>query len=565
VASIFSTVRDIERLRQIAVVLARHGFGEIVERAGLRAVRRGPDDAPASEPPVDAASASAGVGKRLRLVFQDLGPSFVKLGQILSTRPDLLPPDVIAELKLLQDRVPPVPFSELRGALEAELGAPISEVFEQFDEQPLASASVAQVHRATLAVPEAEGGPRHEQVVVKIQRPGIRDTVLRDIELLYILARALERSVPESRVYSPVGLVAEFDRAITDELDFTREADHAERFVRSFMDDPTVRFPRVYRQASARQVLTLEFLDGKKLQAALAAGHSGERLAKRTLDILFKQIFEDGFFHGDPHPGNILILGTPDAPVIGFIDLGLVGRLSAEMRDRTVDLMVAAARQDARGVADALYAIGTPTRRIDRLRYEAEVTVLAEKYLGKPLKEIELSGLVRDLVQGALKFGLEIPPEFMMLGRTLMTVEGVGKELYPDLDVYSESRPFFLRMVWRRYSPERLGPEALRALTRFSGTATQLPDKLDEILDALRSGSLVVRTSDPSLPGATELLGRRVFSGLTVAAFVLAGALLISTRSAEGLGIVLLALAGVWIVAHVARAAFMAHRLNRGR
>jgi ubiquinone biosynthesis protein len=359
---------------------------------------------------------------------------FDHVALLLATRPDILPPDVINQLKLLQDRVPPVPFGELRAELEAELGAPLSEVFAHFDETPLASASVAQVHRARLVVDD-----HTDEVVLKIQRPNIRDTVERDIELLYLLARAIERSIPEARIYSPVGLVTEFDRAISDELDFTREADHAERFSRAFAGDPHVKFPRVYRELTRKKVLVMELLAGLHVSDALAAGYSGERMAKRLLHALFKQIYEDGFFHGDPHPGNIMILGTPEEPVIGFLDLGLVGRMSPEMRDHTVDLMVAAARQDVRGIADALYAIGTPTKRIDRQRYEAEVAVLAEKYLGKPLKDIALSALIRDIVGGAVKYGLEIPPEFLMLGRTLMTVEGVGKQLYPELDVYSEA------------------------------------------------------------------------------------------------------------------------------
>jgi ubiquinone biosynthesis protein len=554
--ALVTTVRDIERLRQIVVVLIRHGFGEIVDRIGLSRLRR------ESEVPREDAR-RVGVGERIRLVLQDLGPSFVKLGQILSTRTDLLPPDVIAELKKLQDRVPPVAFSELKSEIEEELGAPIEELFLHFDETPLASASIAQVHRAKMK-PETEGA-EPEEVVVKIQRPNIRATIERDIDLLYMLARAIERNIPEARIYSPVGFVSEFDRAITDELDFTREADHAERFLRSFAGIAEVRFPRVHRKASARRVLTLEYFPGIKLQEALARGYSGEKIAKATWRALLKQIYEDGFFHGDPHPGNILIMGTPEEPVICFIDLGLVGRLSADMRDKVVDLMIAAAKQDGRGLADALYGIGTPTRRIDRARYEAEVMMLAEKYLGKPINEIELSGLIRDIVAGALKYGLEIPPEFLMLGRTLMTVEGVGKEIYPELDVFTESQPFFAKLLWRRYSPERLGQDALRAVSRLSGTATSLPRKLDDVLDDLRSGNLVVKANDPAIAPSTELLGRRLFSGFTVAALILGGSHLLSARTAELAGWIMLGLAGVWISLHILRAAITTRKMERER
>ncbi len=577
--SLVSTVRDIERLRQILLVLGRHGFGEVVQRAGLGRLARRSADGPASSPsssPLAPSSGDAslepegqaqplkrpGVGVRLRLVLQDLGPSFVKLGQILSTRSDLIPADIIEELKILQDRVPPVDFEELREQVEGELGAPIDELFSNFSKEPLASASIAQVHRARL--PSAEGGAPSE-VVVKIQRPKIKAIVERDIELLYLLARAIERSIPESRIYSPVGLVTEFDRSMTAELDFTREADHAERFRRAFADDPRARFPAVYPQASAKRVLTLEYLPGKKVEDAVRAGYSGEALARTALQVIFKQVFEHGFFHADPHPGNLLILGAPDKPVLGMIDLGLVGRLSPQLRDKTVDLMVAAVRQDAQGVADALYAIGTPTRRIDRVKYDAEVTFLAERYLGKPLYQIEVSALIRDIAYGAVKYGLEIPPEFVMLGRTLMTVEGVGKELHPDLDVFSELRPFFIELVKQRYSPERLSSELLRSVSRFGETAGQMPMKVDEILDDLRRGTLVVNARDPDMPQATDLLGRRIFSGFTVAALITGGSLLVSSGMGALAGYVMLGAAGVWLLGHASRAAWVSRQLNRLR
>lgn len=562
--SIVSTVRDIQRLREILTVLVRHGFGEIVQRSGLDRIagRATPHDSTE-----DLAAAKAlvstdtsplrriGVGERLKLVLQDLGPSFVKLGQIMSTRPDVIPEDVIRELKKLQDRVTPLDFDDLEALIISELDAPIDECFEELDRSPLASASIAQVHRAKL---RHEDGPI--DVVLKIQRPGIKNTIERDIELLYLFARAIERSIPEAQIYSPVGLVAEFDRAITAELDFTREADNAERLARSFAEDPTARFPKIYRDVSGKRLLTMEFLRGKHITDALAEGYSGERLAKNTLQIVFKQIFEDGFFHGDPHPGNLMVMGAHEEPVLAMIDLGLVGRLSPQMRDKTVNLLLAATQQDSQGVADALYSIGTPTKRIDRAKYEAEVTILAERYLGKPLKEIEVSLLIRDIIQGAVKYGLEIPPEFLMLGRTLMTIEGVGKEIYPDLDVFSEIRPFFVNLVRQRYSPERLSTDLVRHVTRLGEAAGHLPEKVDEIMDDLLRGSLTVNTHDEELPRITELLGRRIFSGLTIAALIGGGSLLVANVATQVPGYVMLSFAGVWLVGHGVRAALASRK-----
>jgi ubiquinone biosynthesis protein len=541
--SIITAVRDLERLRQIVGVLVRHGFGELVQRTGWGAQLGIGKRAEESEPkPIS-------VGERIRLVLTELGPSFVKLGQIVSTRPDLVPAEIIDELKKLQDDVPPVAFAELLPMLERELGARPDEVFDRLEEIPLASASIGQVHRARLKQPGGES----LDVAVKIQRPNIKDTIERDIDLLYWMARGVERAVPESRLYSPVRLVGEFDRAITAELDFTLEADNAEKFSRNFIDfEPgKVHFPKVYRQASSKRVLTLEFLDGKKLDEAVAAGADGEHIARQAVAIIIKQIFEDGFFHADPHPGNIIIQGPPEEPLIAMIDLGLVGRLTPQLRDKTVDLMVAAASEDYRAIADALYAIGTPTKKVDRREFEAEVTVLADKYLRKQLKDIELSGLVRDLVNGATKYGLEVPPDFVLVGKALMTVEGIGKQIYPDLDVFEEVKPYFLRLMWLRYSPEKLSHELIRGVSRLGGAAADMPMQVSEILEDLRRGDLTISTQDRSMPGALDRLGRRVFSGLVVSVLLFSGSYLIANRNPV-IGYAMLSIGTLWAVSHTA-------------
>ncbi len=512
VVNLLNTVRDLDRLRQIVATLTRHGFGELVQRTGLESLLPGESTA---------RSEKLALGERVRCVLTDLGPSFVKLGQIASTRPDLVPEPVLRELKKLQDEVPPESFGVVRTTVERELGAPLSELFESFEETPLASASIAQVHRAVL---RTEDGP--VDVVVKVQRSGVEQTVTRDIDLLYWLAHLVERTVPEARIYAPVKLVQEFDRSMRAELDFVQEAENAERFAQNFADRPRVRFPKVYRQASGRRVLTLEYIDGVKVDRAVAEGYSGESIAKLAVDMIIKMIFEDGFFHADPHPGNVFVTGDREQPTLVLIDLGLVGRLSPKLRDRTVDLMVAAVREDYVGIADALYQMGRPTRKFDRREFEAEVTMLAQKYLGRRLQDIELSALVRDLAHGARKYGIEPPPEFLMVGRAMMTIEGVGKEIYPELDVFSEVKPYFLRLMAERYAPERVAQEVMRALMRTSGAVQDLPLQVQEILEDLRRGSFSMRISGPDLNEAADVLGRRIFSGLGVAALIVGAALL---------------------------------------
>ncbi len=563
--AIFSTIRELGRLRQIYVVLVRHGFGELAQRIGLGQRRpKSPalveGEPPPSDPPPEAdaelleaekraavEAARSPLAERVRLVAVDLGPSFVKLGQIASTRTDVLPREWTSELKKLQDEVPPLPFADIRAAVEASLGAPLDQFYESVDEEPLAAASIGQVHRAVL---RHEDGP--QKVVLKVQRPGIRNTVQSDLDILHDLAHLIERSIPESKTYNPVGLVEQFDRAITAELDFVLEADNAGRFARNFEGRSEVRFPKVYREASSKQVLTLEFLPGKKVYAAISEdGFSGKAIAETALKVVIKMIFEDGFFHADPHPGNILISGSPEAPVFGLIDLGMVGRLSPEMRDRCIDLMVAAGRNDYVAIADALYAMATPTKRVDMRAYRAEVAMLAERYLGKQLKDIELSGLISDLVGGAKKFGLEIPADFLLVGKALMTIEGVGKEIYPDLDVFEQSKPLFIELLKQRYSPERIGNDLLRGIERIGTTTYDLPQITRELMEDARLGRIQIQASDPGMPVALDRLGRRMFSGFVVASSVGAGAYLLA-HGYGILGIALLVFAALVLSGHLA-------------
>jgi len=560
--SLLGAVRDLERLRQIYVVLVRHGFGELAQRLGFGGGKKAKAALPETEEErllgaaVPESETKHGeeearkisLPERVRLVAMDLGPSFVKLGQIASTRPDVMPAAWIAELKKLQDEVNPLPFADIKGAVEGSLGRSIEEVYERFEDKPLAAASIGQVHRAVLKTAE---GPR--DVVVKVQRPGARTTVARDVEILHALAAIVERTIPESRLYSPIGLVDQFDRAITAELDFMQEAEHALRFARNFESHPSVRFPGVYKEASSKQVLTLEFLPGKKVYDAIRdEGHQGPAIAKTSVGVIIKMIFEDGFFHADPHPGNILISGTPEAPVFGLVDLGMVGRLSPEMRDRTVDLMIACVRQDYVAVADALYAIGTPTKKVDMRAYRAEVAQLAEKYLGRPLKEIDLAAMLQDLVYGANKYAIEIPSDFLLVGKAIMTMEGVGKEIDPDLDVFGEMRPYFFDILKRRYSPERIGNELLRGVGQLSGAAYDLPQQTREILDDLRLGRLTLQTVHPALPPALDRLGRSIFGGLVVASFVIAGAWLVAGGAQVVAGVILIVFAVLVMLGHAA-------------
>lgn len=545
--SIVHAARDIGRLRDISRVLVRHGFGEVVARLGIGRRSEHPTEGQPS-------SASENLSVRLRRVLEDLGPSFVKLGQIASTRADLFPAEIIAELRKLQDSVPEVPYEKIRERVEESLGAPIEQLFTQVETKALAAASVAQVHRARL---KTESGER--EVVIKVQRPGIAQTIASDLDILHSLAALLERTIAETRIYSPVGLVQQFDRAITNELDFTIEAENAQRFRENFEAHEDVVFPLVYRQASSKHVICLEFLDGVRLSQAVEHGYSGKQLARAAVNLIIKQIFEDGFFHADPHPGNVLILGPLEQPIYALIDLGMVGRLSPRMRDLTVDMMVAAFRRDYDAVADALYALATPTRKIDMQSFRSEVALLADRYIGKRLKDIEMSALVRDLIGAATRYGLEVPPDFLLVGKALMTVEGIGKQLAPDLDIMEESRPFFLEIVKKRYSPERLGNDLLRRLDRLGTMTNTVPQQLQEVLEDLRLGRLSIRGSSDDLRYAANALGQRIMTGLFVGALII-GAAIVFVNGQVTIAIILTVVAVMSLTGHAMRVFFQRFR-----
>jgi ubiquinone biosynthesis protein len=264
---------------------------------------------------------------------------------------------------------------------------------------------------------------------------------------------------------------------------------------------------------------------------------------------MVQQIYEDGFFHADPHPGNVLIDGPFETPEITFLDLGMVGRLSPRMRDLTIDVVTSALRRDHDGIAEALYAIGTPTKKINMEAYRTEVALLSEKFLGRSLADLEISALIRDLVRTATKYGIEIPTDFMMMGKALMTIEGIGKEINPDFDVYEEARPLFAELLRKRYSPERVGSELLRRVERLGGASYKVPQQLEEILDDLRLGRLSVQTTDEGRARATREVGSKLFAGLLSASLLLSGSLLQFTPRGT-LGLVLMAGATLPLAAH---------------
>ncbi len=481
--SVVSAVKDIGRLREIVRVLARHGFGELVNRLGLTdtvgfknwAHTKGTDDELIS------------TAEHIRLAVEELGPTFIKLGQILSTRPDVVPAEIAEELTKLQDAVPSMSEQDVRSVLSIELGEDWESHFVDFDMTPLACASIAQVHRALLA---KEG----EQVVVKIQRPGITPRIERDLNILHVLARLVETRAPDLALMDPVGIVTEFDKALRKELDFTDERRNIGQFHTNFRNVEGVRVPRVFDRVSTSRVLVMEFISGVKVTEAVQAYDlEPYDLAPRMLRALFKMVFQDGLFHGDMHPGNIFVL--EDSTVV-LIDFGLVGRLTPRQRERILDILVGLSRQDYELVSRVMFDLGVkiPGVVYDYDAFEADVVDVMERHLaGRTLAEVDVGAYFGDLVEGAVRHQIKMPPTYTMVFKALVTVEGIGKKIAPNLSLIDEARPFIKEMMLERYDPKRLMREGLNSVEALSRAARTMPAQLTRLMSDLTEGRATLR------------------------------------------------------------------------
>lgn len=473
-----TAIKDVGRLRQIVAVLVRHGLGHVVEAWNLQdkaivglLVEKRPDDV---EP--------KSLFQRIAEAMQDLGPTFVKLGQILSTRPDLIPEALCEELRTLQDDVAPITLVQARAVVEGALGRPIEEVFDDFSEKPLACASIAQVHTARL-----KSG---EQVVVKVQRPGIRAVIESDLHILYFVARQIEATIPEAQAFDPVAIARTFDRAISKELDFNYEANNLERFARNFEGWGTVYIPRVYREHTSGTVLVMERLFGRKITDAPAQGFEMQPIAREAVRMLFKMVFEDGFFHGDLHPGNLFVL---DDGRLGVIDFGLVGRMTRTMKDQMADLLLAIVTRNYEQVARSIYEISIRTGKIDYGAWEADTVELMDRHFARAsLADVDFGLVLRDLIEGAIRHNVRIPPDYTMFFKALMTVEGIGKIVSPDLDLVGEIRPYAEKLIAERYSPERVLRATVDTLHAFGRFGRQFPITAHRFLEQIQDGRLAI-------------------------------------------------------------------------
>ena len=514
------TYRHLNRYQRILRVLFKYGFNDLVDRlhidqyleSGLQMINRKPREqiARLSRP------------ERLRLVFEELGPTFIKLGQLLSTRPDLIPAEYLDELARLQDEVPPFSLAEVHAIFREELGRSPDEVFHYFDAEPLAAASIGQVHRARL-----DSGP---EVVVKVQRPDIENVIAVDLEILAHLAGLMEQYLEEVQGHRPTAIVQEFARSLSREIDFAVELANVQRFARQFKNNAAIHVPLVYPELSTPRVLVMEYVLGIKASMAgqlREQGYDLPLIAERGATLVMEQIFVHGFFHADPHPGNLFIL--PDN-VVCFIDFGQMGRLSRKDREDFTDLVLDLVAGDERTVVEGVLKVTVQLGEVDRESLGRDLGGLVDLYLYRPLGELEAGRILQDLLDLVTRHKLTFKPAFYQMMKALSTVEGVGLMLDPKLELIRLARPFMRRIRLERMRPARLAEEIARTGSGYLQLLRELPEELRTILRQLRGGRMRLEFEHrglQALGAALDRVSNRIAFAIVLAALIVGSSLIV--------------------------------------
>ena len=544
------TYRHLNRYRQILAVLFKYGFGDLLEmlkidqyiEVGLQMISR------------KRANRVERLNRpqRLRMAFEELGPTYIKLGQILSTRPDLVPMDYIDELSKLQDKIPAFPFEQVRNVVKAEFGMPPEDLFGTLEQEPFASASIGQVHRAVLK----DG----ESVAVKFQRPGIQKIIEVDLEIMLHLATLAERHIEELSFHRPVKIVEEFAKTLEKEIDYKNEATNMERVARQFLDDPHVYIPKVFRETTTTRVLTTEFIEGIKIsdiEKLEAAGLDRGILTARGADLVLKQIFVHGFFHADPHPGNIFVL--PDN-VICLLDFGMTGIVDRQTREDFVDLLDSIVHQNEVRASQALLKLTDWEHEPDRRKCEREVADFMGRHLYKPLKDIELGKLLQELLELATELRLRIPPDLFLMMKAFSTVEGVAHMLDPSFDMIAQATPFITEVKLARYKPQRIADDVYDLATRLLHFFQQFPKDLLDLASLIRQQKLRLQIEHRGLEtmlATHDRISNRISFSILIAALIIGSALIVISETPpliygiSLIGILLFsaaAIMGIWLL-----------------
>ena len=544
------TYRNLNRYRQILTILIKFGFGDLIDllkidqyiEIGLQLIsrdRRHPNE-------------KLSRAERVRMAIEELGPTYVKLGQVLSTRPDLIPIEFTKELSRLQDKVPPFPFEAVKTTIEEEFGKPLEDLFTFIDKTPFASASIGQVHRAQLE--------DDEMVAVKVQRPGIKKNIEIDLEIMLHMATLVERNIKEMALYRPVKIVEEFARTLEREIDYTIEAGSIERFSRHFLADPNVYIPNVYREKSTDRVLTMELVDGIKvseIDKLETAGLDLKMITDRGADFYLKQVFELGFFHADPHPGNIFIL--PEN-IVCLIDFGMTGSVNLETREDFVDLIDGIINRQESKVTQVLLKLTQWEEEPPIKQLERDVSDFMGQHLYRPLKEIEVGKLLNHLLELASRHFLIIAPDIFLMMKTLTMMEGVAMTLDPDFDMIAKAEPFIKRIKLARFHPGRIAEDMLQLGSQLMQFGRQFPKDILEITRLMRQQKLALKMEHKgfeTMLATHDRISNRISFSIIIAALIIGSALIVISEipplfyGISLIGIILFstaAIMGIWLL-----------------
>ncbi len=542
-----SAARDLGRLHDIASILIRYGFGDMVRRLGMAAAleRAGnvlrwkeASELARLEPPA-----------RVRRAMEEMGPTFVKLGQILATRIDLFAPEWIAEFEKLQDQVPTVPFAEIRQQLEQDLGSALDESFHSLNPEPIAAGSIAQVYQAQL--------PNGDQVVIKVRRPGIRPVIEADLRLLDRLARIFESELPELRRFQPRKVVQQFTQSLHRELDLAAECRNAERIAHNFQNHPEIIVPKVYWQWSGERVNVQQAIDGipgRNLDAVDKAGLERKVLAQNGARAVLKMILEDGFFHADPHPGNVFYL-TENR--IAFIDFGMVGQLSEQRRYQLIELLQGVVSKEATQVIDVLLDWADDTL-LDTQGLTLEIDTFINQFHGVPISKLNFNAILTDFTALLRDHQLILPADLALLTKALISLDGMGRELDPAFDIITETQPFLQRAILARYSPQALARRGWRTLSSTLGMLSELPQDLRQLLRSIRNGKLNISVEHlEHLGDQIDRASSRMAMSSVIAALIIGSSIVMTVEGGPTifglpffglLGFVGAVIGGIWLL-----------------
>jgi ubiquinone biosynthesis protein len=549
------TYRHLARYRQILTVFFKYGFGDLIEllkieqyiEIGLQLISKNRRNR------LEKLSRA----QRVRMACEELGPTYIKFGQILSTRPDLVPVDFIKELSKLQDNVPSSPFSEVSRIIESELGAPPEAIFDYFEKTPIASASIGQVYRATLKDGEA--------VAVKVQRPGIRKIIEVDLEIMLHLATLMERHVEEMSLHQPVKIVEEFARTLEKEIDYTIEATNMERIAHNFLNDLTIYVPKVFRDTTTESVLTTEFVEGIKvseIDRLEKAGLDRKLITVRGADIVLKQIIKHGFFHADPHPGNIFVLPNN---VICLLDFGMTGSVDRRTREDFIDLAESVVNRNESRATQVLLKLTYRDEDPDIRLLEKDVADFMGRHLHKSLKDIKIGKLLNNLLELAFQHRLRIPPDIFLMLKAFSTIEGVGLMLDPGFDMIQQAVPFIKEVKLARMSPQRITGDIFRLAIELFQFVENFPKDILSITRLIKQQKLSLNLEYKGLDkmlSTYDQISNRISFSIIIAALIIGSALVIMSKvpplfydiSLIGIiGFLAAAIMGIWLLVAILR------------